>query len=80
MARTAVEDTEIRGRQIEAGDKVVMWYISGNRDDEEIENPDQFIIDRQNARHHLSFGYGIHRCLGTIASAKCSFESSGKKS
>jgi cytochrome P450 len=64
MARTALEDTEIRGKQIKQGERVVMWYISGNRDPEAIENPNQFLIDRANARHHLSFGFGIHRCLG----------------
>jgi len=41
-----------------------MWYISGNRDDEVIDRPDEFIIDRDNPRHHLSFGFGIHRCMG----------------
>jgi cytochrome P450 len=41
-----------------------MWYISGNRDEEAIENPDAFIIDRERPRQHLSFGFGIHRCLG----------------
>ncbi|HKI74219.1 MAG TPA: cytochrome P450, partial [Pseudomonadales bacterium] len=40
------------------------WYVSGNRDEEVIERPDDFIIDRKNARHHLSFGFGIHRCMG----------------
>ena len=64
MRRTALVDTELRGKQIKAGDKVIMWYVSGNRDDEVIENPDAFIIDRANARHHLSFGFGIHRCMG----------------
>jgi cytochrome P450 len=64
MRRTAVADTELRGKQVRKGDKVVMWYISGNRDDEMIERPDDFIIDRPRARQHLSFGFGIHRCLG----------------
>ena len=64
MRRTAVADTELRGKHIRTGDKVVMWYISGNRDDEMIERPDDFIIDRPRARQHLSFGFGIHRCLG----------------
>ena len=41
-----------------------MWYISGNRDSSTIENADQFIIDRANPRHHISFGFGIHRCMG----------------
>lgn len=64
MARTALEDIELGGKQIKEGDKVVMWYISGNRDEEAIENANQFIIDRENPRKHLSFGYGIHRCVG----------------
>ena len=46
------------------GDKVVMWYASGNRDETVIRDPDQFLIDRENARRHLSFGFGIHRCMG----------------
>ena len=64
MRRTALEDWEIGGKQIKKGDKVVMWYLSGNRDESAIERADQFIIDRKNPRHHLSFGYGIHRCMG----------------
>jgi cytochrome P450 len=55
---------ELGGKTIRAGDKVVMWYISGNRDSDAIPDADQFIIDRVNPRHHLSFGYGIHRCVG----------------
>ena len=49
---------------IKAGDKVIMWYVSGNRDEEAIENADTFLIDRPKARHHVSFGFGIHRCMG----------------
>ena len=64
MRRTALQDWEIGGKQIKKGDKVVMWYLSGNRDDTVIEQADRFIIDRKNPRHHLSFGYGIHRCMG----------------
>ena len=64
MRRTATQDCEIAGRKIAAGDKVVMWYISGNRDESEIERADEFIIDRPQSRHHLAFGYGIHRCMG----------------
>ena len=64
MRRTAMEDTELRGRTIRKGDKVVMWYVSGNRDEEAIENPDALIIDRARPRQHLSFGFGIHRCVG----------------
>jgi cytochrome P450 len=64
MRRTAKVDTELAGQQIHKGDKVVMWYLSGNRDPDAIDRPDEFIIDRPNARHHLSFGFGIHRCMG----------------
>jgi cytochrome P450 len=64
MRRTALQDTELCGKSIRKGDKVVMWYVSGNRDPDAIENPDFFIIDRARPRHHLSFGFGIHRCVG----------------
>lgn len=64
MRRTCTEDTEVFGQQIKAGDKVVLWYISANRDEEVFENPDKLDITRENARRHLAFGYGIHRCVG----------------
>ncbi len=64
MRRTALADIEFRGKTICAGDKVLMWYISGNRDAEVIDDPEAFIIDRPQARHHLSFGFGVHRCMG----------------
>ncbi len=64
MRRTALADTEIRGKKIRKGDRVVMWYVSGNRDEEAIERPNEFIIDRARPRTHLSFGFGIHRCVG----------------
>jgi cytochrome P450 len=64
MRRTALADFEFRGRQIKKGDKVVMWYVSGNRDEDVIEKPYDFIIDRTRPRTHLSFGFGIHRCVG----------------
>jgi cytochrome P450 len=64
MRRTAKEDVELGGKQIKKGDKVVIWYVSGNRDPEAIEDPDNFIIDRPRPRQHLSFGFGIHRCVG----------------
>jgi cytochrome P450 len=64
MRRTAVVDAELGGKRIRAGDKVVMWYISGNRDEDSIDRPDEFIIDRARPRHHLSFGFGVHRCVG----------------
>ncbi len=64
MRRTARNDVEFAGRRISKGDKVVMWYISGNRDEEKIDRADEFIIDRAKPRQHLSFGAGIHRCVG----------------
>jgi cytochrome P450 len=65
MCRTALMDTELGGKHISAGDKVVMWYLSGNRDDAAIDQANSFIIDRANPRQHLSFGFGIHRCIGS---------------
>ena len=64
MRRTATRDIELGGKQIRKGDKVVMWYVSGNRDDTVIENPNAYIIDRERPRQHISFGFGIHRCVG----------------
>lgn len=64
MRRTATRDVEFKGKQIKKGDKVVMWYLSGNHDDTAIENANDFIIDRANPRHHVSFGFGVHRCMG----------------
>ena len=64
MRRTATADTELAGKRIREGDTVVMWYLSGNRDDTAIERAAEFLIDRAKARHHLSFGFGIHRCMG----------------
>lgn len=64
MRRNAVSDIEFGGKLIRKGDKVILWYVSGNRDDTVIDRPDDFIIDRMRARHHLSFGFGIHRCMG----------------
>jgi cytochrome P450 len=64
MARTALCDYAFQGKTIRKGDRVVMWYVSGNRDREAIEDPDAYIIDRPRPRQHLSFGYGIHRCVG----------------
>ena len=64
MRRTAVADTELAGKRITKGDKVVMWYLSGNRDASAIDDPQRFFIDRARPRQHLSFGFGIHRCVG----------------
>jgi len=64
MRRTALSDIEFQGKSIKKGDKVVMWYVSGNRDETVIDNPNAYIIDRDRARQHLSFGFGIHRCVG----------------
>ena len=64
MRRTALEDVALHGKTIKQGDKVAMWYASGNRDERKFENPDALIFDRDNARSHISFGFGIHRCFG----------------
>ncbi len=64
MRRTATQDTELGGKRIAKGDKVIMWYVSGNRDETVIDRPDEYIIDRERPRHHISFGFGIHRCMG----------------
>ena len=64
MRRTALEDVEFQGKTIRAGEKVVMWYVSGNRDEEVIDRPNDYIIDRERPRTHMSFGFGIHRCVG----------------
>ena len=64
MCRTALQDTEIGGQQIKKWDKLAIWYVSGNRDERHFERPNDLIIDRPQARQHLAFGYGIHRCLG----------------
>ncbi|MBC7103496.1 MAG: cytochrome P450 [Parvibaculum sp.] len=64
MRRTATQDVELGGKTIRKGDKVAMWYVSGNRDETVIENPNELVIDRDRARQHLSFGFGIHRCVG----------------
>jgi cytochrome P450 len=64
MSRVATRDIEVGGKTIKKGERVVMWYISGNRDESVVENPDAFIIDRERPRQHLSFGFGVHRCVG----------------
>lgn len=64
MRRTAMRDVMMRGNKISKGDKVIIWYLSGNRDESVFEDADTFLIDRHNARRHLSFGVGIHRCIG----------------
>jgi cytochrome P450 len=64
MRRNATRDVEFGGKTIRAGERVVMWYVSGNRDDTVIEAPDDYRIDRAQPRRHLSFGFGIHRCVG----------------
>jgi len=64
MARTAVTDFRLGDAQIRRGDRIAMWYISGNRDEDEIEQAEEFIIDRANPRRHLSFGFGTHHCVG----------------
>jgi cytochrome P450 len=64
MRRTAMDDVEVGGKTIRKGEKIAMWYVSGNRDESVIERADEFIIDRARPRHHAAFGFGIHRCLG----------------
>lgn len=64
MRRTANRDCKIRDKQIKKGDQLLMWYVSGNRDEERFENANELDIERKNARQHLSFGFGIHRCMG----------------
>ena len=64
MRRTALEDVEMHGKTIKKGDKVAMWYVSGNRDERKFEDPNTLLVDRANARNHISFGFGIHRCFG----------------
>ena len=64
MRRTALEDYEMHGKTIKKGDKIAMWYVSGNRDERKFERPNELIVDRKNARNHISFGFGIHRCYG----------------
>jgi cytochrome P450 len=64
MRRTATQDFELGGKTIREGDLVAMWYVSGNRDDGVIADPNAYIIDRERPRTHLSFGFGIHRCVG----------------
>ncbi len=76
MRRTALADCEVGGKTIRKGDKVAMWYISGNRDEEMIDRPEEFIIDRARPRQHLSFGFGIHRCLGNQPAAHHRFAAS----
>tara|TARA_Y100001978_G_C23547163_1_gene362663 strand:- start:72 stop:803 length:732 start_codon:yes stop_codon:yes gene_type:complete len=64
MRRVATQDVELCGQTIKRGDRVLMWYASGNRDERKFEAPDKFIIDRKDARNHMAFGYGVHRCMG----------------
>ncbi|HEY5644788.1 MAG TPA: cytochrome P450 [Pseudomonadales bacterium] len=64
MRRTLKSDFDFEGRAMKAGEKVVLWYISGNRDESAHPDADRLIIDRPDARKHVSFGFGIHRCMG----------------
>jgi cytochrome P450 len=64
MRRTALADTDLGGQTIKAGEKVVMWYISANRDETVFPDAERFDAGRENARRHLGFGHGIHRCVG----------------
>jgi cytochrome P450 len=65
MRRTATRDTELGGKKIKKGDRVVMWYVSGNRDETVIPRANEFLIDRENSKQHLSFGWGVHFCMGS---------------
>lgn len=64
MRRVATQDVHFGGQFIRKGDVLVMWYASGNQDESKFENPEALIIDRKNARNHMSFGFGVHRCMG----------------
>jgi cytochrome P450 len=64
MRRTVLEDVEFGGKTIRKGEKIAMWYVSGNRDEAAIDRANEFIVDRARPRHHAAFGFGIHRCLG----------------
>ena len=64
MMRKANEDVEVGGKLIKKGDAIALWYVSGNRDDSKLDRPNEYIVDRKNPRQHLSFGFGVHRCLG----------------
>ena len=64
MRRTALNDVELGGKTIREGEKIIMWYLSGNRDETVFPDADRLIIDRPNARHHVAFGFGVHRCMG----------------
>ena len=64
MRRTALSDYTLGGQDIKKGDKVVMWYLSGNRDESVFKDAEKLIVDRPNARAHVAFGFGVHRCMG----------------
>jgi len=64
MRRTATADSELFGHTVKAGEKLILWYISANRDESVFDHADELDITRENARRHLAFGYGIHRCVG----------------
>lgn len=64
MRRTATRDVEVGGQLIREGEKIVMWYISGNRDESVFPDAERFDVTRENARRHVAFGHGIHRCVG----------------
>jgi cytochrome P450 len=65
MRRTANHDCEIRGKQIRKDDQILMWYVSANRDEDKFADADAIDLERPNADEHLSFGYGIHYCMGS---------------
>jgi cytochrome P450 len=65
MRRTATRDCELAGKQIRKHDQLLMWYVSGNRDEDVFENANALDVERRNAVRHLSFGHGTHFCMGS---------------
>jgi cytochrome P450 len=68
-ARTVTQHAELGGRTLERGDRVLLAWSSANRDGERFEEPDEFLLERKPNRH-MSFGYGVHRCLGSHLARK----------
>ena len=64
MRRTMTRDVELAGQSLKAGEKIVLWYLAANRDEAVFADAERFDVGRENARRHLGFGHGIHRCVG----------------
>ena len=64
MRRTTTKSVTIGDQSVPEGERILMWYASGNLDERAIDKPEAFLIDRARSRQHLSFGFGIHRCMG----------------